>query len=318
MFHNKEKIKIMTWNIYLGASLAPLNNTTKEEVPMAVTQIYDQVIQTDFNERAKSIANTIKKEEPEFIGLQEVAEWTVKSVASKCSMNFLTILLRELCKEDLHYGVLAINKNFSWSLPDSTGKIISLINRDVILFRNDLPVDITNIQEKNYKDNLVIQIGGEPFTLLRGYSSADIRLCNNKFRFVNTRLEASEDADVIRLKQSQQLIGEIGGTSLPIFLSGSFSILPSEPIYDLYIDAGFKDSWKIAGQGPGYTAFQASNLLNPISMLSERFEYIFFRDDSIVKDIITVGDQQKDRTPSGLWPSDHAGIVGEFHLPTWA
>jgi hypothetical protein len=34
------------------------------------------------------------------------------------------------------------------------------------------------------------------------------------------------------------------------------------------------------------------------------------------KDIVAtvVGDKLRDRTPSGLWPSDHAGVVARFHL----
>jgi len=29
-----------------------------------------------------------------------------------------------------------------------------------------------------------------------------------------------------------------------------------------------------------------------------------------------VGDEQADRTASGLWPSDHASVVATFRLPT--
>lgn len=318
MMYNKEDLKIMTWNIYLGASLAPLNNTTKEQLPFAVTEVFNQVEQTDFYERAKSIAKIIRDTEPDLIGLQEVADWSVKSCCCEYNMNFLTILLKELCEMGLSYCVAAVNRDFSFSFPDSKGRLISLVNRDVILFKKELPVDITNIQERNYKDNLVIQIGGEPFTLLRGYSTIDVRICNKKFRFVNTRLEASEDADEIRLNQTQQLLEEINNTSLPIFLSGSFSILQDTLLYDLYTSAGYKDAWVIKGEGPGYTAFQADNLLNPVSTLSERFEYIFFRGYSELQCVFTVGDNQRDRTPCGLWPSDHAGIVAGFKLPIWA
>lgn len=318
MFYNHENIKIMTWNIYLGASLAPLINTTEEEVPCAVTEVFSQVIETDFYDRAKSIARIIIEDRLDIIGLQEVAQWTVQSSDCKCDMNFLTILLEELCRCGYRYSIAAINRNYSFSLPDSKGNIISLVNRDVILFRADLPVELSNIEEKNYSDNLVADIGGEPFTFTRGYSSVDIRLCNKKFRFVNTRLEASEDADDIRLKQTQQLLQEIGDTSLPIFLSGSFSILPNDSLYDIYIDSGYKDAWEIKGKGPGYTAFQADNLRNSESTLSERFEYIFFSGYSEVRCIYTVGDNVQDKTCSGLWPSDHAGITAVFKLPLWA
>ena len=28
-----------------------------------------------------------------------------------------------------------------------------------------------------------------------------------------------------------------------------------------------------------------------------------------------VGEESQDRTPSGLWPSDHAGLVGSIRIP---
>jgi hypothetical protein len=36
---------------------------------------------------------------------------------------------------------------------------------------------------------------------------------------------------------------------------------------------------------------------------------ILFRGAIDVDDVELVGDKQADRTPSGLWPSDHAGVV---------
>ncbi|MEU6069315.1 MULTISPECIES: hypothetical protein [Streptomyces] len=34
-----------------------------------------------------------------------------------------------------------------------------------------------------------------------------------------------------------------------------------------------------------------------------------------MKNIHLVGNEQSDRTPSGLWPSDHAGIVATLRVP---
>jgi hypothetical protein len=41
---------------------------------------------------------------------------------------------------------------------------------------------------------------------------------------------------------------------------------------------------------------------------------ILFKGNIKVKDIELVGNSQNDRTISGLWPSDHAGVVAELKL----
>jgi hypothetical protein len=43
-------------------------------------------------------------------------------------------------------------------------------------------------------------------------------------------------------------------------------------------------------------------------------DLVMFQGNFEVKDIEIVGNSQKDRTISGLWPSDHAGIVASLNL----
>jgi len=57
--------------------------------------------------------------------------------------------------------------------------------------------------------------------------------------------------------------------------------------------------------------------VNPVSKLSQRIDYVFSRGLS-PEETRLVGDKPNSRTPSGLWPSDHAGVVatlerGESH-----
>lgn len=168
----------------------------------------------------------------------------------------------------------------------------------------------SNIQANNFRTNLIVPVGGQPFTVLRGWSSVDIRLHNRKFRLVNTHLEG--EAVDIRIAQVNELLRGPGATSLPLVFIGDFNSNADgidSPVYDMLIDSGFIDAWDIAGEGPGFTGFQARNLLNPLSTLSERVDLILFRDSFNVEKIDTVGDKQRDRTPTGLWPSDHAGVV---------
>jgi len=43
---------------------------------------------------------------------------------------------------------------------------------------------------------------------------------------------------------------------------------------------------------------------------NHRIDLILFRSVPGFKDVVLAGDRQADRTPSGLWPSDHAGLAG--------
>jgi hypothetical protein len=67
----------------------------------------------------------------------------------------------------------------------------------------------------------------------------------------------------------------------------------------------------------GYTAGQTDDLTNVPSTIDHTVDYILHTDGAMVS--VTgsgaiVGEELADRTPSGLWPSDHAGVVLTLHL----
>jgi hypothetical protein len=72
-------------------------------------------------------------------------------------------------------------------------------------------------------------------------------------------------------------------------------------------------------RAPGLTCCQAGNILNPDSLLSQHVEWVLFRGrfrgDFHVLDAELIGEKRGDRTESGLWPSDHAGLVVKPQLP---
>jgi endonuclease/exonuclease/phosphatase family metal-dependent hydrolase len=142
----------------------------------------------------------------------------------------------------------------------------------------------------------------------------------DKARFVSTHLEPilhPQLSPVIQGLQADELLNGPGNTNLPVVLVGDFNSNADgtgTPTYSKIINAGFIDAWTIAGEGNGFTCCQAENLLNQNSSLDERIDFIFFKSNFDVKKIEIVGNSQKDRTISGLWPSDHAGIVANLKL----
>ncbi|WLR43897.1 hypothetical protein LC087_07205 [Bacillus carboniphilus] len=97
-------LNFLTWNLYLGANIVPLffPPPTKEELPKITEEVYRQFSATNFPVRARAIAKQIKEINPDIIGLQEVAIWTLSppqgTKASKVVTDFLNILLCTLKK----------------------------------------------------------------------------------------------------------------------------------------------------------------------------------------------------------------------------
>jgi len=104
-------------------------------------------------------------------------------------------------------------------------------------------------------------------------------------------------------------------TDLPTIVMGDFNLDVDGPFSadDVLVDAGFTDAWTATHPGePGYTCCQAEFLLNDPSTLSARWDVVLSRNGLLAVDAEIVGEEPADRTPSGLWPSDHAGLVVTF------
>ena len=119
----------------------------------------------------------------------------------------------------------------------------------------------------------------------------------------------------IRGAQARQLVTILEEETRPVVLLGDFNTgAPHGAAYKLLIGAGYADVWS---GGAGNTCCQASDLRNEASLLDERIDLIFVKNVKLVSDEVqtdTVGDEPSDRLESGLWPSDHAGVVAS--LPT--
>jgi exonuclease III len=88
-----------------------------------------------------------------------------------------------------------------------------------------------------------------------------------------------------------------------------------EPPYRQLRKAGYVDVWKLKPTpSPGFTCCQAVDLLNAESQLFKRVDVIFSSVDPEEVAARRTGANQDGRTPSGLWPSDHAGVVARLRF----
>ncbi|MCF3133959.1 endonuclease/exonuclease/phosphatase family protein [Streptomyces olivochromogenes] len=314
------QLKVATYNIYLGADLAPLALAqTPQELVARAGIAYDQVVATDFPSRARAISRLLRSERPEAIGLQEVALWKKGRLGGRLhtTYDFLDILLRELRRAGLHYRAVAVDDTGTTTLPISATEQASFTNRDAILVQDG--VSVTNAQAHLYAAKLVITTPfGFTFTTLRGWSAVDVALKgkSTRVRVATTHLQPGVPA--IRNAQGRELYAALAQSPYPVTALGDFNTLPTEATgpYATFTNGGYDDAWRtVHGPGGGFTAVQDPDLRNLPSKLSARIDYVFYQPAHLsAASAHLIGDKVRDRTPKGLWPSDHAGLVVGLHL----
>jgi endonuclease/exonuclease/phosphatase family metal-dependent hydrolase len=326
-------LTLMTWNVYLGADLSLIfNATTPEEFFAAVGAAYDTIQATNFVERANSIADEIQKTSPDLIGLQEVALLRTQSPpdgpatpATNVSFDYLQILIDALNARGLKYEPIVVQTAFDAEAPgliSGSPVDIRLNDREVILAKADRDFTLSNIQGAQFAANFTVPTPFGSISLPRAWVSVDVTFDKggDKARIVSTHLEPllhPQLSPIIQELQADELLNGPGNTNLPVVFIGDFNSNPDgtgTATYSKLINAGFIDAWTIAGKGNGFTCCQDEDLLNQISFLDRRIDLILFRGNFDVKDIELVGNSQNDRTTSGLWPSDHAGVVAKLKL----
>jgi len=307
------EVSFLTWNIFQGFDVAPLFIASPDQLPEVVTQVFRQFLATNFPVRAKVIAEAIASEKPDLIGLQEAVriELIIPTFRT-VTYDFIGILLEALEERGLKYEVAARNKNVRAKLPDSNGNLIKFWERNAVLIHKGHKLDVIRKQEANFLTNLTVPLGGQPFTILRGWSYIDVKIDGKVFRMINTRLDPT--VEDIRNAQAAEILQGPANTRLPVVIMGDLNAPPNSSTNNLFINAGFEDTWNKVGEGPGVTAEQNPDLLNAVSLLNQRIDYILFKNGWEPIEAELVGESQKDRTKTGLWPSDHAGVSASLYL----
>ena len=65
-------------------------------------------------------------------------------------------------------------------------------------------MDVIRRQEANFQTNLTVPLAGRPFTIIRGWSSIDVKIVGKVFRMINTRLDPTVEA--IRNAQANEIL----------------------------------------------------------------------------------------------------------------
>ena len=323
-------VTVMTRNLYLGADLRPaITATTPEASQAAVASIFSVARRTDFPERAVALAREIADAGPLLVGLQEVAAWYSgpfgdSAPATASEYDYLQILLRELAVAGAPYTVVRVQDEADIEGPAGAPfhRDIRLVQRDAILVKGGAGdgVRLDGARSGHFAARLVFPTAtGQVVMVNRGWVSVDVTVEGRAFRFVNTHLEAFDP--LIRLGQAGELVaptGPIGSAPGNVVLVGDLNSGPELPVhtnrlaFQALVVAGTKDTWRaLHPADPGYTAGYGELLDDApgAAALENRVDHVMTRGSVGLVDSRRTGVDPAGRTQSGLWPSDHAGVV---------
>ena len=203
-------------------------------------------------------------------------------------------------------------------------RAVRLADRDVIIARGD--VGVSNARTGTYQNIVSFPFGESVLPVARGWGSADVRVRKATFRFVNSHLEAfgipGVDAEQVRVAQVGELLAAQAAVAaqagdLPIVYVGDYnSRAPDAPAYSRLLAGVGSDAWPRNHPGdPGFTCCLGATLTDPDNPLTSRIDLVLFGDGVRAPRATIVGDDPSDMTASGLWPSDHAGVVARLVFP---
>ncbi len=340
-FRPDHVLTVMTRNVYPGMAAESIMAAPAELIPLAAARAWGKMELTNFPERAGRLAAEILVHGPQVVGLQEVALYRVQlpgdlafggaTPATTVAYDFLQILLDTLAAHGQPYVALAADTTTDVEMPAVTGvdgsgnptfMDIRYTDRDAILVRADVPHSAA--QASRYQAFIPFDLAGATIGIHRGWGSVEVTIAGTTYRFVNTHLEdLSVEAQV---GQTTELLALLADEARPVVLMGDFNsdaIHNATPTYAMLTAAGFVDLWTTAHPGEaGASCCNGELLDNPTATYDQRLDLILVHEGAenagryvALAQAWQVGATPAERTASGRWPSDHAGLVGVLRVP---
>jgi hypothetical protein len=283
-----------------------------------------------------------RKQMPSDGGAPPISPLAGATPATMVEQDFLAILRRALKRIGAKHRVVVVQEEFDGELPvdadasDATGTgplagfgadfDARLTMRDVILARRGSKVRLGKTRRGHYETRYEPNIGGITISVDRGWVSVEARIRGRsarggrarvrRFRFVNTHLEAFGDP-TIREAQARELIAGPLRARKQVILVGDLNSgvarhnEPERPGDDLAFRAlagfGMKDNGAV--QSCCY-----DDLFDPNAVFDHTVDHVLTKPGLRRKRAYVTGDDPDERTPSGLWPSDHGGVVSRLQL----
>ncbi len=323
-FAGNRQVTVMTRNVYLGTDLAPIFGApTPFALFAAVGAGWTQVQANDFPARAEAIADEIAAADPDLVGLQEAMLFRTDvpadgaaTPAETVAIDFVDVLVEALAARGLEYETVAAFTGTDAELPAGLPPALDvrLTDRVVVLaamHRKTADLKLSNPRAGRYAAAVTLDTPVGTLPAPRGWASVDVKIRGKRFRFVTTHLEAF--SPLIRNAQAAELLAGPVATRLPVVVVGDFNSGPGFDLaaYRILAAGDLADMWT---NGRGLTCCYATDLRSTSQPLTKRIDLVLARGGLEPVSAEVVGDELADRTPSGLWPSDHAGVVARLRL----
>lgn len=320
----------MTRNVYLGIDLSALLQADSTlEFYTIVGRFLNEFDPAVYEARADAIAAEIDAEEVDVVGLQEAAmirtERPSETGEQSTQFDFLTHIVSALRDRGLSYRVAAktVTTDIELSAETSDGEVtLRLADREVLLVREGINVTETVADTYDETTEVEIPVNSREVTLRRGYCFGNIRTDGVDLAVGSTHLESiSRDS---RYRQAEELLSTLPSDQ-PVILCGDFNSGPgaATETYDLLTESLEDPYATLHPDRDGPTCCQTAGLQNDASRLDRRIDGTLYRGDLHPAAVGRVGHRADDRITiqsNGemvrLWPSDHAGMVATFELPS--
>jgi endonuclease/exonuclease/phosphatase family metal-dependent hydrolase len=326
-YQDDGKLTVMTRNLYLGADLLPVVDVllagTVDPIAFvdATTTVWNAVQANDFAARAEVLADEILAHLPDVIGLQEASLWRTqtpgdstgaRTPATTVAIDYLETLRAALSARGLSYVAAQQIDLFDIEVPIATGQDVRLTDRQVILVREGVPF-VADDGDKGVFSGptlLPLPLFDQILPVKRGWTKVEVTIGAEDVTVYDTHLESFYDP--ARDAQAAELVAILAGESSRVVLVGDLNSTPGTGGHLAATSAGFTDVWTEVGAGDGLTCCWPADLHLTAPPLTERVDDILVRggDGQLEPESTSlVGEETADRTASGLWPSDHAGVV---------
>ena len=307
-------LTVMTRNMDEGTDFGTLvHATTAGQFLNAAASAWEEVKASDIPQRAAGIAQEVAAEKPDLVSIEEASIWRtgplLKGPATTLVYDALASLRSALAADGAPYRLDVVENEFDLEAPTALGYDVRVTDQDAILSRRDLHV--SNVHSGHFSSELTLTVTGVKEVIQRVWTSVDVSVGKKTVRYVETHLESFSNS--VQKEQAAELLAGPAHTDLPVVVACDCNTGPGvTPTYDYLISKGhFTDSWTATNPtSNGYTwPLHREDPYAPTARLDQRIDLV------LVKGAITpvadrlVGNTGSSLTASGLWPSDHAGVL---------
>jgi endonuclease/exonuclease/phosphatase family metal-dependent hydrolase len=318
-------VSVMTQNLYYGGG------SGLSSIASAFTDLWRNVQSSQIPQRAAAIAAQIRRQRPDLVALQEAVIWRTGSLldsgaADEVEYDFAAEVLSHLRTGRARYKLVSRVTNADWEVPVRVGssiKDLRMTDQDVILARvgSSSRVKVLSDDQANYRDAFSVDVPviDREIEFTRGWASIEAKhkASGQRFRFINTHLEVFSPS--IQQRQARELLSGPAAAPrrLPVLIAGDFNSDASTggSVYRTFTGDGFKDAWAQANPGERGSTCCHDDDLRGGSSLEARIDLVLYRGrNTRAKSAELFGDEVSEKTPSGLWPSDHAGLFSRVRI----